>query len=58
MSDAREQQRHGDAQSPESQQGPGEDYESPRVDDIPTDRPAVTEPGAVLLTGGSPDGSG
>jgi hypothetical protein len=57
--DAREQQRHGDVESAEGQQRSGEDYESPTVDDIPVDRPAVTEPGApVVLVAGSPDGGG
>ena len=54
MSDeARDQLGDGDA---EGQQGRGEEYESPRVDDIPTDRPAVTEPGILLV--GSRDGGG
>jgi hypothetical protein len=57
MSDeARERQGHGDEQRPEGQQPPEEGYESPRVDDIPLDRPAVTDPGFTLLVqGGSPD---
>jgi hypothetical protein len=39
----------------EDEQARGEAYESPRVEDIPLDRPATTQPGLVAVVGGSPD---
>jgi hypothetical protein len=55
--DARERQGHGGEQHPEEgHQRAEERYESPRVDDIPLDRPAATAPGANgALSEGSPD---
>jgi hypothetical protein len=54
--DAREQQRHGGDQ-PVGPERSAEEYESPTVDDVPVDKPAVTEPG-ILVAAGSRDGSG
>jgi hypothetical protein len=36
----------GHQQRPEHRQGEAEDYEAPRVEDIPADGPAVTAAGA------------
>jgi hypothetical protein len=56
MSDkTRERQGYSDEHRREDQQPPKEGYESPRVEDIPVDRPAVTDPGFTLLVQGSPD---
>jgi hypothetical protein len=53
---SRARQGYGDEQRPNDQQPPEERYESPRVDDIPLDRPATTEPGVLQANlGGSPD---
>jgi hypothetical protein len=54
MSDkSRERQGHGDEPSPENADRSEEAYESPKIEDIPVDQPAVTVPGAP--SDGSPD---